>query len=152
VHRGFQRVSLPVRDASSKRVATHARWRRRIAVAAGVLGALAVASGAFGAHALAPRLSPRMLEVWSTASRYQMWHALALLALCGFAPAWNGRAAVAAGACWIAGTVVFSGSLYLLAVTGYGALGALAPFGGVALMAGWVLVAVAAMRGDAPAP
>jgi uncharacterized membrane protein YgdD (TMEM256/DUF423 family) len=120
--------------------------RRAAFVAAGVLGALAVAAGAFGAHALEGRLSPRMAEVWSTAARYHMWHALALLGVAA-APLWPGRLAAAAAFAWIAGVVLFSGSLYLLAITGVGTLGAVTPFGGVALIAGWVLLALAAVRG-----
>jgi uncharacterized membrane protein YgdD (TMEM256/DUF423 family) len=117
--------------------------RRAALVAAGALGALAVAAGAFGAHALEGRLSPRMAEVWSIAARYHMWHALALLATAA-APLWPGRLATAAAVAWTTGVVLFSGSLYLLAITGLGTLGAVAPFGGVILIAGWVLLALAA--------
>ena len=119
--------------------------RRRALAAAAVLGALAVAAGAFGAHALEARLAPRLLAVWETASRYHMWHALALLAVAA-APVWRSRLAGAVAAAWVAGVVLFSGSLYLLAVTGVGMLGAITPIGGLALIAGWLLLAAAALR------
>ena len=94
--------------------------------------ALAVAAGAFGAHALRARVEPRLLEVFETGARYQMYHALAL-----FAVAWvatRGAAAqgpaIAAGWCFVAGTVLFSGSLYAMTFTGIRALGAITPLGG----------------------
>lgn len=121
--------------------------RRGVLVTAAVLGALAVAAGAFAAHGLSSRVSPRMLEVWETAARYQMWHVLALLAVAASEPLWKHRAAAIACAAWIAGIVLFSGSLYALVLTRVRALGAVTPVGGALLMAGWVLIAVAAWRG-----
>jgi uncharacterized membrane protein YgdD (TMEM256/DUF423 family) len=111
--------------------------------------AVAVAAGAFGAHALRARVEPRLLEVFETAARYQMYHALALLAV-----AWlvdrglQAGTGLAVGAGWlfVAGTVVFSGSLYAMALTGVRALGAVTPVGGVCLIAGWVCLAFAAAR------
>ncbi|MBD2105962.1 DUF423 domain-containing protein [Nodosilinea sp. FACHB-13] len=119
-----------------------------IAIAA-VLGGTAVAAGAFATHALKPQLSDRLLAVFETAARYQMYHALALLLLAlvrhqGLAaPGWL----AASGWALIAGTVVFSGSLYALALTGRTMLGAVAPIGGAALMVGWACLAIAGLRG-----
>ena len=120
--------------------------RRHALAAAGLLGALAVLAGAFGAHGLEARLAPRMLDVWDTAARYHLLHAVALLALAAAGPLWAQRSAAVAAACWGTGMLLFSGSLYLLAVTGIGVLGAITPLGGVALVAGWCAVAVAALR------
>jgi uncharacterized membrane protein YgdD (TMEM256/DUF423 family) len=115
---------------------------RRALLAGAVLGGLSVALGAFGAHALRDRLSPADLQVYETAARYQMYHALALVGL----GLWLERGArprlVWAARAWLTGTVIFSGSLYLLVLTGVRALGAITPLGGVALIVGWLLVAV----------
>jgi uncharacterized membrane protein YgdD (TMEM256/DUF423 family) len=118
----------------------------RLAAAIGaVLGALAVVLGAFGAHALRTRLEPRDLEIFETAVRYQMYHAFAM-----FAAAWllsrNAPGAGAAAWAFLAGVLVFSGSLYLLAATGQRWLGAVTPLGGLAMIAGWLLLARAAFR------
>lgn len=111
-----------------------------------VFGFLAVATGAFGAHGLQDRLDPHMLTIWETAARYQMYHALALLALGAWAVR-NPNASVALPAwAFTIGTVVFSGSLYVLALSGIKILGAVTPFGGIALMIGWVSFAVQAFR------
>ncbi len=111
-----------------------------------VSGAIAVAAGAFGAHALKLRLTPDLLAIFDTASRYQMFHALALLAAGWAVSQWPSASARAAGWCFVAGTVVFSGSLYALSLSGVRALGAITPIGGVLFMAGWLLLAVAAWR------
>jgi uncharacterized membrane protein YgdD (TMEM256/DUF423 family) len=110
-------------------------------------GFIAVAAGAFGAHALKARLAPEMLAVFDTGARYQMYHALALLAAAWAASRWPGLPAAAAGLCFAAGTVIFSGSLYLLAFTGVRGFGAITPFGGGLFLAGWLLLAVSAWRG-----
>lgn len=118
------------------------------------LGALsagiAVAAGAFGAHALRARLEPRLLEVFETAARYQMYHALALLAVAWLLDRAEGtpaeRPATIAGWAFVAGTVLFAGSLYLMAFTGRGVLGAITPLGGVGFLVGWMSLAVAAAR------
>jgi uncharacterized membrane protein YgdD (TMEM256/DUF423 family) len=103
-----------------------------------VLGFLGVAAGAFGAHALRARLTPEMFDVYETAVRYQMYHALALL-LTGFmAHRLYSPALPIAGSFFLAGIVIFSGSLYLLALTGTRWLGAITPIGGVAFLAGWL--------------
>lgn len=108
----------------------------------GALGAfVAVAAGAFGAHALRARLDAPMLAVFETGVRYQMYHALALLALAWALTRWPHGALVAAGWLFIGGTVVFSGSLYVLTLSGVRWLGAVTPIGGTALLAGWLCVA-----------
>lgn len=112
-----------------------------------LFGLLGVAAGAFGAHALRARLAPDLLAVFETGARYQMYHALALLAAAWAAERWPSGTAVAAGWAFVAGIVVFSGSLYLLAVSGVRWLGAVTPLGGVAFLAGWALLAWAAWRG-----
>jgi uncharacterized membrane protein YgdD (TMEM256/DUF423 family) len=87
-----------------------------------------------------------MLAVFEVGVRYQLVHALALLAVAWAITRWPGRAALYAGALFIAGIVLFSGSLYLLALTGERSLGAITPFGGVAFLAGWACLAWAASR------
>ena len=109
-------------------------------------GALGVAAGAFGAHALRDKLEPRMLEVFETGARYQMYHALALLVIGLIANRWPSTLITSAGWLMVAGTLFFSGSLYAMAFTGVRALGAITPIGGVCFIAGWVCVAVAASR------
>ena len=113
----------------------------------GLLGFVAVAAGAFGAHALRGRLTPDDLATFETAARYQMFHALALLAAAWAAGRWPGAAASAAGWLFLAGTVVFSGSLYLLVLTGQRWLGAVTPLGGLTLLASWLALTWAAARG-----
>jgi uncharacterized membrane protein YgdD (TMEM256/DUF423 family) len=107
---------------------------------------VSVAAGAFGAHALRPRLSPELLAVFETGARYQMYHALGLVAAAWAAERWPGLAPLVAAWLFVAGTVLFSGSLYALALTGVRALGAVTPFGGVAFLAGWLTLAWAAVR------
>jgi uncharacterized membrane protein YgdD (TMEM256/DUF423 family) len=120
--------------------------RTWVAVGA-VSGLVAVAAGAFGAHALKARLSPDLLAVFETGARYQMVHALALVAAGWAAGRFPGPAPAWAGALFLAGTLLFSGSLYLLALTGTRWLGAITPLGGVAFLAGWAALAWAALRG-----
>jgi uncharacterized membrane protein YgdD (TMEM256/DUF423 family) len=104
---------------------------------------LAVALGAFGAHGLRGRLSPEMLAVFQTGVQYQMYHALALLATGVIMARINGSLVHAAGWCFAGGIVLFSGSLYLLALTGVTILGAVTPIGGLAFLAGWACLAFA---------
>jgi len=108
--------------------------------------AVSVAAGAFGAHALRARLEPRQLEVFETAARYQMYHALALLVVAWAASRWPGSLVSASGWLFVAGTVLFSGSLYAMTFTGVRALGAITPMGGVCFIAGWLCLAVVASR------
>ena len=118
---------------------------RTAATLGALFAGLAVAAGAFGAHALRSRVEPRDLEIFETAARYQMYHGLALLAV-----AWllDRGIAQASGAGWAftAGTLVFSGTLYLMVATGARWLGAITPVGGVLLISGWILLGLAARR------
>lgn len=121
-------------------------------VAGGVYGLLAVCLGAFGAHALSGRLSTEMQAIWHTAEQYQFYHALALLAVGilirqGLAS----RAATIAVCCFASGTLIFSGSLYVLAFTGMKILGAITPIGGLLLIAGWAALVLVAWRVSRPA-
>ena len=106
-----------------------------------ISGALAVALGAFAAHGLRSRISTDALATFETGARYHMYHALALLAVAWAVGRWPGTWATTAGWLFVAGTVLFSGSLYLLAVTGVRALGAITPFGGLAFVLGWLALA-----------
>jgi uncharacterized membrane protein YgdD (TMEM256/DUF423 family) len=108
---------------------------------------LSVAAGAFGAHGLRARVTPEMLAVFETGARYHMYHALALLAAAWAAERWPGTATTAAGWLFVVGTLIFSGSLYAMVLTGHRWLGAVTPIGGVAFLAGWAAMAVAAYRG-----
>jgi uncharacterized membrane protein YgdD (TMEM256/DUF423 family) len=105
---------------------------------------LAVALGAFGAHALRARLSPEMLVVFETGVRYQMYHALALLLVAAVLGRLGGWLFALAGWMFTAGIVLFSGSLYLLALTGVTRLGMITPIGGLAFLIGWACLALAA--------
>lgn len=117
-----------------------------------ISGLISVAAGAFGAHGLKARLSPELLQVFETGARYQLVHAL-LLCLVGALGGTLGKAGGAGGllgACGgllVAGTVLFSGSLYVLALTGQRWLGAVTPLGGLCFMAAWALLAYGALRG-----
>jgi len=118
-------------------------------IAGAVNAAIAVAFGAFGAHALKEKLSEHYLAIWETAVQYQMFHALALVAIgilmnpSLFGPvtqlSW-------AGYLILAGIIIFSGSLYVLSLSGIGILGAITPIGGVAFIAGWIMLIVAAVK------
>ena len=105
-----------------------------------VSAGLAVALGAFAAHGLRGRLEAEMLNVFETGARYQMYHALALLAVAWASTRWPGPATTGAGWCFVAGTLLFSGSLYALSLTGSRWLGAITPLGGLAFIAGWLLL------------
>jgi uncharacterized membrane protein YgdD (TMEM256/DUF423 family) len=111
-----------------------------------VSGFLGVGLGAFAAHGLKARLAPDLLAVFEVGVRYQMYHALALLAVGWACTRWPGPAATASGWLFVAGTLVFSGSLYALALSGVRWLGAITPLGGVALLAGWLCLAWAAWK------
>lgn len=107
---------------------------------------LSVAAGAFGAHALRARLSAELLAVFETAARYQMYHALALLGVARAVSRWPGALPQWSGWLFVAGTVLFSGSLYALALSGVRWLGAITPLGGVAFLAGWLCLVLTARR------
>ena len=119
---------------------------RTFLLAGAVAGLVAVGFGAFGAHGLRGRLTPEMLAVFETGVRYQMYHALALLLVAALAPHMPGKAMAVAGWLFIAGIAIFSGSLYLLSVTGVTVLGAITPIGGVAFLAGWAVLIVTGLR------
>src|SRR5581483_9260903 len=121
---------------------------RTFALLGALLALLAVGAGAFGAHALRARLAPDLLDVFETAARYQMYHALALFAVAWAASRWPGGATTAAGWLFVAGIVLFSGSLYVLSLTGVRWLGAITPLGGLAFLAGWLALAWVVWRGQ----
>ena len=118
-------------------------------ILAAIFGGLGVALGAFGAHALRDRLAAEMLAIFETGVRHQMYHALALFGVAFAAARWPTSALpVAAGWLFAAGILVFSGSLYVLAVSGVRWWGAVTPIGGVALIAGWICLLIVALRGS----
>ncbi|MEC9483941.1 MAG: DUF423 domain-containing protein [Halomonas sp.] len=109
-------------------------------------GFITVMAGAFGAHGLRDQISERMLDVFATGVRYQAWHTLAMLALLVWRQSRPLRGQSVALWLWGMGIVLFSGSLYLLTLTGTRSLGAITPFGGLLLMGGWLALAVTAWR------
>lgn len=108
---------------------------------------VAVAAGAFGAHGLKNSLSQEMLQIFETGVRYQMYHAFGLFVAAWAAERFPGSLVTTAGWLFVAGTVLFSGSLYLLSLTETRWLGAITPLGGVAFLAGWLCLAWSAWRG-----
>ena len=108
---------------------------------------LGVVFGAFGAHGLRSILTPEMLETFEVAVRYQMYHSLGLLAAAWAASQWQNHLTTASGWCFLAGILIFSGSLYILSLTGVRWLGAITPIGGLAFIVGWGCLTVAAIRG-----
>lgn len=118
---------------------------RQVMVIAGALGFLAVLAGTFGAHTLRGRVEEDLMDIYEVGVRYHAYHALAILACAGLVDRLGrgGRVAILAFAL---GVVVFSGSLYALALTGQRWLGAVTPFGGVALLVGWGALATAGWR------
>ncbi len=111
-----------------------------------LLAGAGVMLGAFGAHGLKDRLGAEMLAIFETGVRYHLIHALALLAVAWAASRWPSAWTQAAGWCFVWGIVVFSGSLYLLAISGVRWLGAITPLGGLGFIAGWIALALAALR------
>jgi len=114
---------------------------RRIMLSGAAFGGIAVAGGAFGAHLLKPMLEAAMLNVFETALRYQMYHALALLTVACIGDRYPNVAVSAVGWLFAAGIVLFSGSLYVLSLGGIRWVGALTPLGGAAFIAGWAVLA-----------
>ncbi len=119
-----------------------ANWFAAGAVTCG----LGVLLGAFGAHGLRGRVTPEMLAVFETGVRYHLVHGLALLAVAWATTRWPNTWISASGWLFVAGIVVFSGSLYLLSITGVRWLGAITPIGGLCFVAGWLILALSAMR------
>lgn len=113
---------------------------------AGLNGALAVALGAFAAHGLADSVSPSRVDWLDTAARYQLVHALALVGVAWARTVWRGWTLVAAGAAFLAGAVLFSGGLYVAALTGWRGIIAVVPVGGAGYILGWLLLLAAALR------
>lgn len=120
--------------------------QKTLFITGAVFGFLSVLLGAFGAHALKTHLTPEMLHIFETGVRYQAYHALALLAASWavsiFNPVWISRA----GTCFTAGIIIFSGSLYILALTGIRGFGAMTPIGGLLLMLGWLFMILGAIK------
>lgn len=120
-------------------------WNKKFLLIAAVSGFLAVAIGAFGAHGLKPHLTSEAMGWFETGSRYHFYHTLAILAVAllakGDSKLWN-----YSGWAFLLGILLFSGSLYVMAVTGIRVLGAVTPIGGLAFLAGWGLLAVAGLR------
>jgi uncharacterized membrane protein YgdD (TMEM256/DUF423 family) len=112
-----------------------------------VFAFLGVALGAFGAHALRGSLGAADLATFETGVRYQVYHALALLATAWAVTRWPGGTAQVAGWLFVAGIVLFSGSLYVLVLAGQRWMGAVTPFGGLCFLAAWALLAWTALRG-----
>ncbi|MYC07993.1 MAG: DUF423 domain-containing protein [Chloroflexi bacterium] len=119
---------------------------RTIIAIAAIFGLLAVIAGAAGTHALRDTFDADALRTFETAARFQMYHALALLAAGLLALRWQTRALTISAALFTLGTILFSGSLYILALSGIGIFGAVAPVGGLCLMAGWASLIVATLR------
>ena len=111
---------------------------------AGTLAALAVLLGAFGAHGLKAKLAPEMMAVYQTAVQYHMWHALGLAIIALTLSQWPQQRGLR-WAAWlmVLGVVLFSGSLYALALTEIKMLGAITPFGGLAFIIAWIMFAAA---------
>ena len=107
---------------------------------------LGVLLGAFGAHGLSGRITPEMLSIFETGVRYHLVHGLALLGVAWAASRWPSGLINAAGWLFVLGVIIFSGSLYVLSITGARWLGAITPIGGLCLTVGWLLLAIGAMR------
>lgn len=115
-------------------------------VAVALSGFVMVLAGAFGAHGLEGRVPERLLEAFETGVRYQAWHTLAMLAVLIWRQAMPARGQSLTLWLWGGGIVLFSGSLYLLTLTGIRGLGMITPFGGLLLMAGWLALAISAWK------
>ncbi len=119
----------------------------RTFIVLGTLSAfISVATGAFGAHVLKSRMSAEMLAVFEVGVRYQMYHAFALIATAWMQTRWPSAIVTASAWCFVIGTVLFSGSLYLLSLSGVKGFGAITPLGGLAFLGGWAGLAWAAWK------
>ena len=121
------------------------RTRIIIAIAA-IFGLISVIAGAAGTHALRDTIDASALRTFETAARFQMYHALALLGVGILSMRWQTRILTVSAILFTIGILLFSGSLYILALSGVGIFGAIAPIGGISLMAGWAILAYAAFR------
>jgi len=119
---------------------------RRFLILAGLLGFLGVLAGTFGAHGLKGRIEPAMIETFEVGVRYHLVHAVALLVVALMAQQKISACMKVAGWGFTIGIIIFSGTLYLLAVTGMKWLGAITPLGGVGFMVGWIALLVAGVR------
>ncbi|MDP7518264.1 MAG: DUF423 domain-containing protein [Arenicellales bacterium] len=113
-----------------------------------IAAAIGVMLGAFGAHALKPRVAEDLLSIFEIGVRYHMYHALALLAVAWAAGRWPGNWVNASGWLFVIGILIFSGSLYLMALSGARWLGAITPIGGLCFILGWIALAMAALRSN----
>lgn len=120
-------------------------WTIWVALGA-IMGGLGVAGGAFGAHALKARITPENLAIFEVGARYQMYHALALIAVGLVAVKLGGALLTVAGVAFFVGILLFSGSLYALALTDVRWLGMITPVGGLCFLAGWTCLAIAALN------
>ncbi|WP_353152320.1 DUF423 domain-containing protein [Pollutimonas bauzanensis] len=119
---------------------------RQLVIAASLILLIGVGAGAFGAHGLRRIISPDLLSVWQTAVLYQLVHGLGMLAIAALGARFGSSLLSNAGVLMFVGIVIFSGSLYVLALTGTRWLGAITPIGGLAFIAAWAMVALAAYR------
>ncbi|AQU80357.1 MULTISPECIES: DUF423 domain-containing protein [Planococcus] len=118
-------------------------------IAGAVNALLSVAFGAFGAHLLEGRVADKYLDTWQTAVQYQMFHSIGLIvvAILMSSTLLGSLSSLSwAGYLMLAGIVIFSGSLYVLSLTGIGVLGAITPIGGIAFIAAWIMVIIAAAK------
>ncbi len=115
-------------------------------IIAAVFGFLGVAFGAFGAHALKDKLTPQLLETFETGVRYQMYHVFAIAIVALALEHWRVGLLNISGWLFVAGIIIFSGSLYILSLTGEKMWGAVTPFGGLALLGGWLTLAIAVYK------
>ena len=136
-----ERERVADRPSGPRGRATGSAWVLWV-TAGGFLGLFGVAMGAAGTHALEGRVAADSLDTVETAVRFQMYHAIALVALGGLSRVWRTRFVTWAGGLLLFGTIIFCGSLYLLALLDIGVFGAVAPVGGLSLMAGWAALAV----------
>lgn len=125
----------------------NARMEKFFFICGAVSAFIGVAAGAFGAHGLKQRLDADLMAVFEVGVRYQMYHAFALIATAWVVSRWPGSMANTAGVLFIVGTLLFSGSLYLLSLTGIRWLGAITPLGGLAWLAAWACLAWAVAKG-----
>lgn len=120
-------------------------WTHWIAIGS-IMAGLSVVMGAFGAHGLRERLAPEMLQIYEIGARYQMYHALAILAVGLVQVKIDHPMLSVAGWCFVVGTVIFSGTLYALSITGVRVLGMITPVGGAIFILGWAAMAYSALR------